>query len=239
MKINVPVLFNANILTYVKDKFPNDQIGMILLDECDKELKETFAIENKEDLGEYRTLLYAKFNNVWLISSQDTTVWTFVTSSDYFKGLECITIQDFAYLVYLNATSAEDRKTAKSIFNACTMDEHSFDYFKTYMERHNNLIPQYIYFESNRKTQFEQLINEYVEYYNDPSSSSTAELENAIVQLAQQDLGTCLSCVYSRLDNNQVDCSIRKCLFGYELRNEECNNIREEFVKKIRNRTKE
>lgn len=284
MKINAPVLFDANILidfkgklqflfgffenviihetvksevidetlknelerlsadfkiTYVKDQFPDDQIGKILFEECDKELKEAFDIENKEDLGEYKTLLYAKFNNVKIISSQDTTVWTFITSSEYFKGLECITIQDFAYLIYLNGTSAEDRKIAKSLYNKYARVEHSFDCFKKHMERHGNVIPDYINFENNRITQFEELVNGYVDYYNDPISSSILYLENVIVNLAQHNLGTCLNCLYSRLDKNCVDYSVRKCQFGYELGNEECNNTREEFDKKIRNRTKE
>lgn len=284
MKINSPVLFDANILikfkgqlsflfglfeivlihetvknevvdatlrteleqisahfdiTYVNDNFPEDEIGQALFKECDKELKSAFDIENSEDMGEYKTLLYAKFNNICLISSQDTTIWTFLTSSDYFKGLECITIQDLAYLIHFYSTSSDDRRIAKSLYNSCTRDEHSFDYFKTFMERHNLEIPQYIIYENNRIKNFEQLVNEYVECYNDPSFTNIAYIENEIVKLARLDRGTCLSCIYSRLDKNQVDCSIRKCLFGYELKADNCNNTREEFVKKIRNRTKE
>lgn len=78
-------------IVYVEDKFPTDDVGKKLFEECDKELKDSFNIEDLKDLGEYKTLLYAKFNNVFILSSQDTTVWRFITESKYFKGLKCIT----------------------------------------------------------------------------------------------------------------------------------------------------
>jgi len=45
---------------YVEDNFPTDEIGKKLLKECDKELKDSFNINDQKDLGEYKTLLYAK-----------------------------------------------------------------------------------------------------------------------------------------------------------------------------------
>ena len=49
-------------IVYVEDKFPTDDVGKKLFEECDKELKDSFNIEDLKDLGEYKTLLYAKFN---------------------------------------------------------------------------------------------------------------------------------------------------------------------------------
>lgn len=229
---------NVNI-TFVSDHFPTDKVGKLLFEECYKELKDSFHIEDRRDLGECKTLLFAKFNNVSLISSQDTTVWTFITDSKYFKGIECLTIQDFSYFVYLNSKSKNDRKMAKSIYNNFTRAEHPFDHFKIFMERKKNEIPQYINFENNRMTNFEQLINDYDEFYNDMSYSNFRDIEYQIVKLAEQNTGTCLSCLYSRLDKNNVDYSIRKCLFNYSLGDEHCAKIREEFLTTIRKRLRE
>lgn len=102
----------ANIMV-VDDKILYEEVEKIFFEKCDKELKNTFNIGDLKDLGEYKTLLYAKFNNVKLLSSQDTTVWRFITDSTYFNDIECIAMQDIAFLIYLNASNKQDRKLAK------------------------------------------------------------------------------------------------------------------------------
>ena len=92
-----------NTINIVEDIITDNESAHLLYKICNQELKNTFNIKDAKDLGEYKTLLYAKFNEVKLLSSQDTTVWRFVTDSTYFNDIECITIQDLAYLIYLNA----------------------------------------------------------------------------------------------------------------------------------------
>ena len=231
----ISVSNDFNII-YVEDNFPTDEVGEKLLEECDKELRESFNINELKDLGEYKTLLYAKFNNVFILSSQDTTVWRFVTESKYFKGLKCITVQDFAYLLFLNAKSKSDKKIAKSLYKIFAREEHPFEYFKIFMERNNNDIPRFIEFENNRIKNFQQLVQGYFNYYADASYCDSKEVEYEISNLAGRNTGNCLSCLYSRMDENNVDYSIRKCLLNYSLNNEQCSLIREGFSMRIRNR---
>lgn len=235
LKSEIHALEGMVNLKYVDDKFPTDRVGNVLLKECDKELKASFNIYKSEDLGEYKTLLFAKFNNVSILSSQDTTVWSFVTRSKHFKGIECITIQDLAYLVYLSACNKSDRKLAKALYCKFTREEHPFVYFKKYMERHDNEIPKYIEFENNRIQNYEQIIQNYTEYYID-NSIDRAQISCEIVNIARSSPDTCLSCIYSRLDKNRCDYSIRKCRFEYFLNDAECINVREGFDRSIRNR---
>ncbi len=234
----ISVSDSSNVV-YVEDNLPTDDVGKKLLEECDKELKDSFNIDDLKDLGEYKTLLYAKFNNVFILSSQDTTVWRFITESKYFKGLKCITVQDFAYLLFINAKNKSDRKMARNLYRTFAREEHPFEYFKIYMERNNNEIPKFIEFENNRIDNFNQLVQGYFCYYADISYCDTKEIENEISNLASSNTGNCLSCIYSRIDKNNVDYSIRKCLFGYSLNDEQCSLIQERFFIKIRNRIKE
>jgi hypothetical protein len=228
----------SNII-YVEDNFPTDEVGRKLLEECDKELKDSFNIDDLKDMGEYKTLLYAKFNNVFILSSQDTTVWRFVTESKYFKGLKCITVQDFAYLLFLNAKNKRDRKMAKNLYTAFARKEHPFKDFKIFMERNDNEIPRFIEFENNRINNFQQLVQGYLNYYADTLYGDSKEVEYEISNLAGNNIGNCLSCIYSRIDKNNVDYSIRKCLFDYSLNDEQCSLIREEFSMRIRDRIRE
>jgi len=229
----------SNII-YVEDNFPSDEIGNKLFQLCDKELRDSFNIVDLKDLGEYKTLLYAKFNNIFVLSSQDTTVWRFITESKYFKGLNCITVQDFAYLLFLNAKNKSDKKNARKLYSHFAREEHPFEYFKVYMERNNNDIPKYIEFETNRISNFEQLINGYVEYYANTPYFNSKEMEHEISNLASRNIGNCLSCLYSRIDKNNVDYTVRKCQLCYSSnKDEQCSQIREEFVMRIRNRIKE
>ena len=225
-------------ITFVEDKFPADDIGKKLLTECDKELKNSFNIENLKDMGEYKTLLYAKFNGICILSSQDTTVWRFIAESKHFKGLQCITVQDMAYLLYLNANGKSDRKIAKALYKHFTRNEHPFEYFITYMKRNNDEIPGYIEFESTRINNFEQLVQGYMECYSDTLCSSSDDIEYEISKLAAANVGNCLSCLYSRVNKNNINCSIRKCLFDFELNSKQCIDVRDEFTMKIRGRVK-
>ncbi len=97
------IMEENNTINIVEDIITDNESAQLLYKICNQELKNTFNIKDAKDLGEYKTLLYAKFNEVKLLSSQDTTVWRFVTDSTYFNDIECITIQDLAYLIYLNA----------------------------------------------------------------------------------------------------------------------------------------
>ena len=126
--------------------------------------------------------MYAKFNSVSILTSQDTTVWSFITNSKYFMGIKCITIQVFAYIMFLSASNKNDRKLAKSLYSRFAREEHPFDCFKNYMERNNNEIPKYIEYENNRIRNYEQLLQEYVDYYSDDCIDIiqvSYEMENA------------------------------------------------------------
>jgi hypothetical protein len=221
-------------IKYVEDSFPTDNVSSILFGECDKELKASFNIDKSDDLGEYKTLLFAKFNNITILSSQDTTVWSFVTKSKNFMGIKCITIQDFAYIVYLSASNGKDRKLAKALYGKYAREEHPFEYFKKYMNRNNDEIPLYIEFENNRIQNYEELIQQYVEYYSD-TEIDKAQVVLEMVNISRHLPDTCLSCIYSRIDKNKVDFSIRSCTLGYSLNDAECINIREGFDTRIRN----
>ncbi|MGB4438097.1 MAG: hypothetical protein WBJ13_02495 [Sedimentibacter sp.] len=229
----------SNII-YVEDNFPSDEISNKLFQQCDKELRDSFNIADLKDLGEYKTLLYAKFNNIFVLSSQDTTVWRFITESKYFKGLNCITVQDFSYLLFLNAKNKSDKRNAKKLYSNFAREEHPFECFRIYMERNNNDIPKYIEFENNRISNFEQLIDGYVEYYANTPYFNSKEVEHEISNFASHNSGNCLSCIYSRIDKNNVDYAVRKCHFCFlSSEDERCSQIREEFVMRIRNRNKE
>lgn len=69
-------------IEYVTDFKCADDESKALFKKCDKKLRETFDIDNNHDLGEYKTLMYAKFNRVCLISTQDTTVWRLIIDSE-------------------------------------------------------------------------------------------------------------------------------------------------------------
>lgn len=239
LKDELTSVSNISNIMYVEDNFPTDEIGKKLLKECDKELKDSFNINDQKDLGEYKTLLYAKFNNVYILSSQDTTVWRFITESKYFKGLQCITVQDFAYLLFLNAEKKKDRKTAKNLYKTFTREEHPFECFKVFMERNNEHLPGFIQFENERIHNFEQLVQGYYDFYAGTSYCDINEIEYEISNLAGKNTENCLCCLYSRIDKNNVDYSSRKCLFGYSFDDKQCSLKREKFSMKIRNRVKE
>lgn len=208
-----------------------------LFEECDKELKDTFNIKDSKDLGEYKTLLYAKFNGIKLLSSQDTTVWRFVTESTYFKDIDCITVQDLAYLIYLNADKKKDRKLGKSLYNYFGRKEHSFDSFKRYMEKNNNEIPKYIEFENNRIENYNALVDGYAKFYSKEDFGSKEEIKSDIVNAARKNQDTCINCIYSRIDQRNVDYNIRICELEKNLGDDKCLEVREDFLENIRKRT--
>lgn len=223
----------------VSDNYPTDPIALRLFAACDKELKESFNISDSKDLGEYKTLLYAKFNNVEMLSSQDTTVWRFITDSKYFKGIKCFTIQDLSYLLFHNASNSSDRKNAKSLYNSKTRKEHPFEDFKTFIERVKSALPLYIDFENNRISNYRSLIKSYVDFYSDEPYYVQNEIECEIFDFTKTDIPpTCISCIYSRADKNNVDYRVRKCSFNYLYNDEKCLNICEFFFKIIHGREK-
>lgn len=220
----------------VTDKTLNNELERILFQKCDKELKDTFNIKDSKDLGEYKTLLYAKFNGIKLLSSQDTTVWRFMRESIFFNDIECISMQDIAFLIYLNAINKNDRKMAKSLYNHFGRGEHPFQCFISYMEKHENDIPKYIEFENNRIENFDELVNGYIEFYSKDLFYDKKEIEGDIVNAARSNPETCTSCLYSRINQKNVDYDIRVCIFNYKILDEDCIVIREEFSKFIKNR---
>ena len=212
MRINAPVLFDANILInfknnlrvlfsffdkilihrkvyeevidqaliteldslvscyniqYVEDNIPTDPVSMTLFEQCDAELRNSFNISDLQDLGECKTLLYAKFNNIAILSSQDTTVWRFVTQSTHFKGLDCFTIQDIAYLLHFNAKNRNDRQLAKFIYQHFSPQAHPFNNYKQYMENSNAPLPSFIEYENMRIENYAELVKSYVVCYED------------------------------------------------------------------------
>ena len=223
-------------ITIVEDIDIDNEVEQLLYEKCNQELKSTFNIKDSKDLGEYKTLLYAKFNEVRLLSSQDTTVWRFVTGSSYFNDIDCITIQDLAYLIYLNASSKQDRKLAKALYNHFGRNEHPFEEFKRYMIKNNNEIPKYIEFENNRIDNYNQLVKGYVEFYSNGDFYNTEEMERDLVSAARQNPNTCVDCLYSRINQSNVDFLQRNCSLYLELFDENCTIVRESFSEKIRSR---
>lgn len=223
----------------VEDSIIKGDVEKRLFEECDKELKDTFNIKDSKDLGEYKTLLYAKFNGIKLLSSQDTTVWRFVTESTYFNDVDCITIQDLAYLIYLNADKKKDRRLGKSLYNYFGRKEHSFDSFKRYMERNNNEIPKYIEFENVRIENYNQLVEGYAEFYSKERFGSKKEIEREIVNTARNNLDTCINCLYSRINKRNIDYNNRICSLKCNLSDDKCLEVREDFSENIRKRTVE
>lgn len=223
-------------IKFVDDKTSYDKVESVLFQKCDKELKDTFHIKDLKDLGEYKTLLYAKFNGIKLLSSQDTTVWRFMRESIFFNDIDCITMQDIAFLIYLNAANKNDRKMAKGLYNLYGRGEHPFKCFKLYMDRNENDIPKYIEFENNRIENFDELVKGYVKFYSKDLFYDKEEIEHDIVNTAKSNPETCTSCLYSRIYQESVDYNIRVCIFNYKILDGDCIMIREEFSKFIKNR---
>lgn len=217
-------------IKYVTDINYSDDDSKALFKKCDEELKETFDIDNNRDLGEYKTLLYAKFNKVCLISTQDTTVWRLLLDSENFRGMQCMTVQDLAYYLYLNSNN---KSAAKRFYKHYSRVEHAFIYFKKYMEQCNNEIPKYVEFEYDRICNFKELVAEYFKCYE--GSYNLQQIEDEISRFASNDNDTCLSCLISRVDKNAIDFNRRRCLCNYTLNDENCKYNRKEFKMKIRN----
>jgi len=223
-------------IQYVEDNIPTDPISMILFEQCDAELKNSFNISDSQDLGEYKTLLYAKFNNIAILSSQDTTVWRFVTQSTHFKGLDCFTVQDIAYLLHLNAEHRNDRQRAKAIYQHFAAQAHPFESYKKYMENNNAHLPSFIEYENMRIGNYAELVKSYVDGYEEVAQGSADECEGQICRVARDNIGNCISCLFSRSDKNRIDYLIRTCYLGYTLNDAECIKKREEFLSRVRNR---
>lgn len=224
-------LFN---IKYVVDNIPTDPIGTTLFNQCDEELKNSFNISVLQDLGEYKTLLYAKFNNVAVLSSQDTTVWRFLTKSTYFKGLDCFSVQDIAYLMYLNASCKNDRHLAKKLYERFSRREHPFSNYKQYMEKKLNKLPGYIVYETLRIEHFLLLVASYAECYQDDMSFDDIEREISLCALSHPE--TCVSCLLSRSDKNKLEFLSRTCSRGHNLNDGNCVIERDEFCCKVRSR---
>lgn len=222
---------NVNIVNDIELK---DDESIKLFNKCDEELKTVFNINSNKDLGEYKTLLYAKFNKIILFSSQDTTVWKFILASQYFKGLKCITIQDIAYLIYLNSRDKKQKNHAKSFYKTFGRKEHSFIEFKKYIENNDIDIPCYIYFEANRIEEYKRIINEYLDHFN--QDYEACQIEREIVMFAKKNNNTCIACLNSTIDKNNIDFNIHICKVGHTLEDKNCKMYSQFFDEVINTR---
>jgi hypothetical protein len=240
-------------IKYVNDSYINNltDIDKKIYQAANKELGKTFNLAKNKDIGECKTLLYAKFNNIKIISSQDTTIWPFITYAEHFNNIECMTIMDLGYFIYLSGSSATDRATGKAIYKEYSKAEHKFEYFKIYAERNNNQLPLYIEFENERIFNFLELSSDYIDFIGFQMRSE--KIGNILEQVALSNVGTCLDCIYSRLDKHKIALSALKpldstanpiyvnriCSKGYTLNNEDCISKRIDFSKAIEPREKD
>lgn len=134
-------------IEFVGDIVPKDEIEHKLLTKWEEELQRSFNIRDHRDLGEYKTLLYANYHGITLFSTQDTTVWIFTQKSIYFKGIECIAIQDIAYMLYLEVEDKVKRKRGRNLYRyVSNTNKYPFQEFKEFMEQRDNQIPGFINF---------------------------------------------------------------------------------------------
>jgi hypothetical protein len=63
--------------------------------------------------------LFAKFNNVCIVSTQDNPVWELYEHSIHFKDVEFLTIQDIAFLMVSNG-GKEIRKVGRAAYKHVT-----------------------------------------------------------------------------------------------------------------------
>ena len=61
-------------------------------------------------------------------------------------------------------------------------------------------------------------------------------VEGEICKVAKDNIGICISCLFSRSDKNKIDYRIRTCYLGYTLNDAECIKKREEFLSRVKNR---
>ncbi len=60
-----------------------------------------------------------------------------------------------------------------------------------------------------------------MEYYSD-TDMDKSQVVAEIISIAKCAPNTCLSCIYSRVDKNRVDFSIRNYVFKYSLNENDC-----------------
>lgn len=104
------------------------------------------------------------------------------------------------------------------------------------MNRYGDEIPKYIEFENNRIDNFNQLVKGYMDFYGRDIFCSREEIEREVVHATKNHSNTCISCLYSRIDQDNVDYLKRLCNLNYELFDEDCTIIREEFSEFIKRR---
>ncbi|MBN2852719.1 MAG: hypothetical protein JXQ23_08290 [Clostridia bacterium] len=217
---NIGLVYDINI---------TDDITKAFQKTCDKELRNTFNIDCKRDLGEYKSLLYAKLNDVLLFATQDTTVWSFLHNSMYFNDIECMTLQDMAYLLNINSRNAENEKTARNLYRICSnTKEFPWNWFKKFIKNRKDILPNYIAYENNRIENYMELVLSY-----DNDSFSVGQIKCNILELAKKNYNSCISCIYSRKDPSNDDFSKRCCFHKFLFDNEKCKIIAEHFKEDI------
>lgn len=238
-------------ITFVNDDYYDslDDIELKLYKLSQDELNDTFNTDIEKDIGECKTLLYSKFNKTNVISTQDTIVWSFINIAKHFTEVHCMTIQDISILIRLNSTSKDDINVAKYLYNKYTRSEHKYVYFKKYVELHGNSLPAYIEFENLRIENFKHLISGYLEWSTGRGISDD-KLKIIISNIAKNNCGTCLNCLFSRIDKSKIQmgniCSIddpnnvvynsRVCEFKYIFKDQKCESVKNEFDSIIKDR---
>lgn len=212
-----------------------------------EELSDTFNLNNKKDIGECETLLYAKFNKVGVISSQDTTVWSFIDNARHFTSVKCMTIQDIAILI-----NGDNAKIAKYLYNKYSRNEHKYEYFRKYANINKNSLPCYIEFENIRIQSFIELVNDYLEW-TEKDGIDVYKVESIIAEIAKDNKNSCLNCLFSRLDKKQLIFSgmysktdkhnpvfmNRVCSQQYSFNDTDCIKYKSEFEAIIKQRDKD
>ncbi|HPJ22387.1 MAG TPA: hypothetical protein PLH18_08570, partial [Clostridia bacterium] len=218
------LLESADNIRLVYDLNMTDDIAKALHKACDRELKNTFNIDSNRDKGEYKSLLYAKFSKVLLFASQDTTVWSFLQNSQYFNDIECITIQDIAYLLNINSRNTENEKAARNLYRMCSnTKEFPWNWFKRFVRMREDVLPNYIAYENNRIANYMGLVSSYDDCFG------VGKIKSDLVALAKKNYSSCLSCIYSRKDPSYNDIAKRCCSYEFLFDDEDCKKISEHF----------
>ena len=134
-----------------------DEVSKALFRSCERELKARFNVEHGSDRGEFKTLLFAKFNNVCIVSTQDNPVWELYEHSIHFKDVEFLTIQDIAFLMVSNG-GKEIRKVGRAVYKHVTnIRSYPLDNFIDFSYQLNesnvlDFIPSFLQYRKTRKS---------------------------------------------------------------------------------------
>ncbi|QHE62596.1 hypothetical protein FHE72_17370 [Rossellomorea vietnamensis] len=165
VKNKVQSLVNNGAFEIVDDDYQvtlKDSASITLYQSCDRELQSRLDVNKGRDHGEYKTLLYAKFKDVSIFSTQEVAVWNLYTQSKNFKDIEFLTFQDLAFLMIRNGGVKEIRKIGKAIYKKVTnLGNYPLQDFLQFADSLNPMIipppqefiPSFIKFKINQDSQ--------------------------------------------------------------------------------------